>query len=105
MMKFLISLNIKVFYYDPYLKERFSATKLNSLDGLVKKTDIIFLSYVDQKFNPIVQVNHHKKIWDLWYHFSNSKLNRIFYKKSDFREFSILNSDSSKKIVKFANFK
>ena len=105
MMKFLMSLNIKVFYYDPYLKERFSATKLNSLDGLVKKTDIIFLSYVDQKFNPIVQVNHHKKIWDMWYHFSNSKLNRIFYKKSDFREFSILNSDSSKKIVKFANFK
>ena len=32
MMKFLESLNIKVFYFDPYLSENFSAQKVETFD-------------------------------------------------------------------------
>ena len=60
MMKFLESLNIKVFYYDPYLTEKFSATKVKSFEELCLNSEIIFLSYIDQHFNPIIQVKQEK---------------------------------------------
>ena len=101
MMKFLESLNIKVFYFDPYLKEEFNAKKVNSFDELISKTDIIFLSYVDQSFNPIIQVKENKKIWDIWYHFSNSKHNMVFHKASDFKNFTFTSIHSDKKVIQF----
>ena len=100
MMNFLESLNIKVFYYDPYLNEKFVAEKVDNLEELTLKSDIIFLSYIDQSFNPIIQVKNKKKIWDLWYHFSDSKFNKIFHKESDFKKFTPNNVDTSTKIVK-----
>ncbi len=103
MMNFLESLNIKVFYYDPYLSETFNATKVKNFEELTLNSDIIFLSYIDQHFNPIVQVKHKKKIWDLWYHFSDSKFNKIFHKESDFEKFSDISSDSNGNIVKLVN--
>ena len=101
MMKFLESLNIKVFYFDPYLSENFSAQKVETFEELSDKSDIIFLSYVDQSFNPIIQVKQKKRIWDLWYHFSESKFNKIFHKESDFKKFSTINTDKTAKVVKF----
>ena len=101
MMNFLESLNIKVFYYDPYLLEKFSATKVNSFEDLALKSDIIFLSYIDQHFNPIVQVKHEKNIWDLWYHFSESKYNRVFHKVSDFKKLELQKSNKNQKIIQF----
>tara|TARA_Y100000816_G_scaffold155680_1_gene111027 strand:- start:384 stop:1727 length:1344 start_codon:yes stop_codon:yes gene_type:complete len=101
MMKFLESLNIKVFYFDPYLSENFSAQKVETFEELSDKSDIIFLSYVDQRFNPIIQVKQKKRIWDLWYHFSESKFNKIFHKESDFKKFSTINIDKTAKVVKF----
>ena len=101
MMKFLESLNIKVFYFDPYLSENFSAKKVETFEELSDKSDIIFLSYVDQRFNPIIQVKQKKRIWDLWYHFSESKFNKIFHKESDFKKFSTINTDKTAKVVKF----
>ena len=100
MMNFLESLNIKVFYYDTYLNEKFVAEKVDNLEELSLKSDIIFLSYIDQSFNPIIQVKDKKKIWDLWYHFSDSKFNKIFHKESDFKKFTPNNVDTSTKIVK-----
>ena len=99
MMKFLESLNIKVFYYDPYLNEKFTATKINSFEELTLKSDIIFLSYVDQHFNPIIQVKHEKNIWDLWYHFSDSKFNKIYHKVSDFKKFQTQTSENDKNVI------
>ncbi len=99
MMKFLESLNIKVFYYDPYLSEKFTATKIKSFEELTLKSDIIFLSYVDQHFNPIIQVKHEKNIWDLWYHFSDSKFNRIYHKVSDFKKFQTQTSENDKNVI------
>ena len=55
-------------------------------------TDIIFLSYIDQHFNPIVQIKREKKIWDLWHHFSASRYNEIFHKDSDFKKFDFKSS-------------
>ena len=101
MMKFLESLNIKVFYFDPYLSENFSAQKVETFEELSDKSDIIFLSYVDQSFNPIIQVKQKKRIWDLWYHFSETKFNKIFHKESDFKKFSTINTDKTAKVVKF----
>ena len=101
MMKFLESLNIKVFYFDPYLSENFSAKKVETFEELSDKSDIIFLSYVDQRFNPIIQVKQKKRIWDLWYHFSETKFNKIFHKESDFKKFSTINTDKTAKVVKF----
>ena len=101
MVKFLESLNIKVFYYDPYLNNNFSAIKVKNLDELVSKSEIIFLSYIDQQFNPIIQVKQHKNIWDLWYHFSSSKYNNIFYKESDFKKYSDNSVKQSRNIIKF----
>jgi len=101
MMKFLESLNIKVFYFDPYLSENFSAQKVETFEELSDKSDIIFLSYVDQRFNPIIQVKQKKRIWDLWYHFSETKFNKIFHKESDFKKFSTINTDKTAKVVKF----
>ena len=100
MMKFLESLNIKVFYYDPYLDEKFTATKINSFEELTLKSDIIFLSYIDQHFNPIIQVKHEKNIWDLWYHFSSSRYNNIFHKESDFKKYSNDSVEQSRNIIK-----
>ena len=62
---------------------------------------MIFLSYIDQHFNPIIQIKQKKNIWDLWYHFSNSKFNKIFHKESDFREFTIKEPDTNQKIIHF----
>ncbi len=101
MMKFLESLKIKVYYYDPYLTEKFSATKVNSFEELCLNSEIIFLSYIDQHFNPIVQVKHEKNIWDLWYHFSDSKFNRVFHKVSDFKKFVTKISNKNQKIIQF----
>ena len=101
MMKFLESLKIKVYYYDPYLTEKFSATKVYSFEDLCLNSEIIFLSYIDQHFNPIVQVKHEKNIWDLWYHFSDSKFNRIFHKVSDFKKFVNQKSYKNQKIIQF----
>jgi len=101
MMKFLESLNIKVFYYDPYLTEKFSATKVKSFEELCLNSEIIFLSYIDQHFNPIIQVKQEKNIWDLWYHFSDSKFNRVFHKVSDFKKFVNQKSYNNQKIVQF----
>ena len=101
MMKFLESLNIKVFYYDPYLTEKFSATKVKSFEELCLNSEIIFLSYIDQHFNPIIQVKQEKNIWDLWYHFSDSKFNRVFHKVSDFKKFVNQKSYKNQKIVQF----
>ena len=78
MMNFIESLNIKVFYYDPYLTEKFAAKKVESLEELSLKSDIIFLSYIDQQFNPIIQVEHKKKIWDLWYSFLIQNIIKFF---------------------------
>ena len=61
-MNFLESLNIKVFYYDPYLSETFNATKVKNFEELTLNSDIIFLSYIDQHFNPIVQENTKKNL-------------------------------------------
>ena len=99
MMNFLESLKIKVFYYDPYLTDKFSAQKVESFEKLILNTDIIFLSYVDQHFNPILQIKHEKKIWDLWHHFSDSKYNKIFHKDSDFKKFNIIGTENKDKIV------
>ena len=99
MMKFLESLNIKVFYYDPYLTEKFSATKVKSFEELCLNSEIIFLSYIDQHFNPIIQVKQEKNIWDLWYHFSDSKFNRIYHKASDFKKFQTQTSVNDKKVI------
>ena len=99
-MKFLESLNIKVFYFDPYLSENFSAQKVETFEELSDKSDIIFLSYVDQRFNPIIQVKQKKRIWDLWYHFSESKFNKIFHKESDFKKFTPIDTDINGKIIK-----
>ena len=101
MMKFLESLNIKVFYYDPYLTEKFSATKVQSFEELCLNSEIIFLSYIDQHFNPIIQVKHEKNIWDLWYHFSDSRFNRVYHKVSDFKKFVTQNSNQTKKVIQF----
>ena len=101
MMKFLESLNIKVFYYDPYLTEKFSATKVKSFEELCLNSEIIFLSYIDQHFNPIIQVKHEKNIWDLWYHFSDSRFNRVYHKVSDFKKFVTQNSNQNKKVIQF----
>ena len=101
MMNFLKSLKIDVFYYDPYLTEKFDATKVKTFEELTSNCDIIFLSYIDQHFNPIIQIKQKKNIWDLWYHFSNSKFNKIFHKESDFREFTIKETDTNQKIIKF----
>jgi len=101
MMKFLESLNIKVFYYDPYLTEKFSATKVKSFEELCLNSEIIFLSYIDQHFNPIIQVKQEKNIWDLWYHFSDSKFNRVFHKVSDFKKFVTKISNKNQKIIQF----
>ena len=101
MMKFLESLNIKVFYYDPYLTEKFSARKVKSFEELCLNSEIIFLSYIDQHFNPIIQVKQEKNIWDLWYHFSDSKFNRVFHKVSDFKKFVNQESYKNQKIVQF----
>ena len=101
MMNFIESLNIKVFYYDPYLTEKFAAKKVESLEELSLKSDIIFLSYIDQQFNPIIQVEHKKKIWDLWYRFSDSKYNQVFHKLSDFKKFEDKNSEKNKKVIQF----
>ncbi len=103
MMNFLESLDVKVFYYDPYLNEEFTATKVENFEELTLNSDIIFLSYIDQHFNPIVQVKHKKKIWDLWYHFSDSKFNKIFHKESDFEKFSDRGYETGAKIVKLVN--
>ena len=101
MMKFLESLNIKVFYYDPYLTEKFSATKVKSFEELCLNSEIIFLSYIDQHFNPIIQVKHEKNIWDLWYHFSDSRFNKVYHKVSDFKKFVTQNSNQNKKVIQF----
>ena len=101
MMNFLESLNIKVFYYDPYLNEEFTATKVNNFEELTSNCDIIFLSYVDQHFNPIVQVKQDKNIWDLWYHFSDTKFNKIYHKASDFKKFRNKLLAKDKKIIQF----
>ena len=101
MMKFLESLNIKVFYYDPYLTDKFTAQKVETFDKLILNTDIIFLSYIDPNFNPILQVKQDKRIWDLWHHFSDSRYNKIFHKDSDFKKFNIINTDNNKKIIQF----
>ena len=101
MMNFLESLKIKVFYYDPYLVETFNAQKVDSYEKLIFNSDIIFLSYVDQHFNPIHQIKHEKNIWDLWYHFSESRYNNIFHKDSDFKRFDVNTNDKDEKIIKF----
>ncbi len=101
MMKFLESLNIKVFYYDPYLTEKFSATKVTSFEKLSFNSDIIFLSYIDQHFNPIIQVKHEKNIWDLWYHFSDSRFNKVYHKVTDFKKFVTQSSEQNKKVIQF----
>ena len=101
MMKFLESLKIKVFYYDPYLTETFEAQKVESFEELILNTDIIFLSYIDQHFNPILQIKRDKKIWDLWHHFSDSRYNKIFHKDSDFKKFNIEKSLENRKIIQF----
>ena len=101
MMNFLRSLNIDVFYYDPYLSEKFDATKVMTFEELTSKSDIIFLSYIDQHFNPIVQIKQKNNIWDLWYHFSDTKFNKIFHKESDFKIFTIKELDKNQKIVQF----
>ena len=101
MMEFLESLNIKVFYYDPYLVQKFNAQKVDSFDELILNTDIIFLSYIDQQFNPIIQIERKKKIWDLWYSFSDSKYNQVFHKLSDFKKFDNNNSEKNQKIIQF----
>tara|TARA_B100000989_G_scaffold122743_1_gene90737 strand:+ start:3221 stop:4564 length:1344 start_codon:yes stop_codon:yes gene_type:complete len=101
MMHFLESLNIKVYYYDPYLKEKFTAQKVETFEELSLKSDIIFLSYIDQQFNPIIQIEQNKKIWDLWYHFSNTKYNQVFHKLSDFSKFENNNSEKNQKIIQF----
>ena len=100
-MNFLESLKIKVFYYDPYLVEAFNAQKVESFEELIKQTDIIFLSYIDPHFNPILQIKQEKKIWDLWHHFSDSRFNQIFHKDSDFKKFNIINTENNKKIIQF----
>ena len=99
MMKFLESLNIKVFYYDPYIEEKFNAAQVYNFEELTLKSDIIFLSYIDQHFNPIIQLKHKKRIWDLWYHFSNSKFNMVFHKASDFKKFAISDNETNPKII------
>ena len=101
MMNFLRSLNIDVFYYDPYLSEKFNATKVITFEELTSKSDIIFLSYIDQHFNPIIQIKQKKNIWDLWYHFSDSRFNKIFHKESDFKIFTTKEPDINQKIVQF----
>ncbi len=101
MMEFLESLNIKVFYYDPYLTEKFSSTKVTSFEELSFNSDIIFLSYIDQHFNPIVQVKQDKNIWDLWYHFSDSRFNKVYHKVTDFKKFVIQSSEQNKKVIQF----
>ncbi len=101
MMEFLKSLNIKVFYYDPYLTEKFSSTKVTSFEELSFNSDIIFLSYIDQHFNPIVQVKQDKNIWDLWYHFSDSRFNKVYHKITDFKKFVIQSSEQNKKVIQF----
>ena len=101
MMEFLESLNIKVFYYDPYLTEKFSSTKVTSFEELSFNSDIIFLSYIDQHFNPIVQVKQDKNIWDLWYHFSSSRFNKVYHKDTDFKKFVIQSSEQNKKVIQF----
>ena len=101
MMNFLRSLNIDVFYYDPYLTEKFEATKVKTFEELTSKSDIIFLSYIDQHFNPIIQIKQKKNIWDLWYHFSDSKFNKIFHKESDFKKLTTKEPDINQKIVQF----
>ena len=101
MMNFLESLKIKVFYYDPYLTEKFSATKVTSFEELSFNSDIIFLSYIDQHFNPIIQVKHEKNIWDLWYHFSDSRFNKVYHKVTDFKKFVTQSSEQNKKVIQF----
>ena len=101
MMHFLESLNIEVYYYDPYLKEKFNAKKVETFEELSLRSDIIFLSYIDQQFNPIIQIERKKKIWDLWYSFSDSKYNQVFHKLSDFKKFDNYNSEKNQKIIQF----
>ena len=101
MMNFLKSLKIEVFYYDPYLIEKFDAKKVHSFDELSMQSDIIFLSYIDQQFNPIIQVKRNKNIWDLWHHFNESKYNRIFHKDSDFKNFKVIGDNLDTKIIRF----
>lgn len=101
MMNFLKSLKIEVFYYDPYLIEKFDAKKVHSFDELSMQSDIIFLSYIDQQFNPIIQVKRDKNIWDLWHHFNESKYNRIFHKDSDFKNFKVIGDNLDTKIIRF----
>ena len=39
-----------------------------------------------------------KNIWDLWYHFSDSKL-MIYHKVSDFKKFQTQTSENDKNVI------
>ena len=88
-----------MYFIMTYLAEKFDATKVKNFEDLTSKSDIIFLSYIDQHFNPIIQVKQKKRIWDLWYHFSDSKFNKIFHKESDFKKFSVINPELKQNII------
>jgi UDPglucose 6-dehydrogenase len=101
MLNFLRSLDIEVFYYDPYIIDSFDATKVCNLHELSSKSDIIFLSYADMNFNPILQVDLNKNIWDMWYQFSDSKFNKVYRKEYDFKKLNIAEYSTNNKIINF----
>ena len=83
-----------------FIEKEFVYPCYETAEELSLKSDIIFLSYVDPSFNPIIQIKHNKRIWDLWYHFSDTRFNKIFHKESDFKKFTPIGTDINGKIIK-----
>lgn len=78
MLDYCVDLDFDIKIYDSYvktieLKNNFKFERYSSLKDLVHKSEIVFLPYIDSKFNQLSIVKRNFLIWDIWDQVRSSK--------------------------------
>ena len=72
---YLIKNNFKVYFYDDYITDKIPGLERIDSKNLDKYSSLIFLPYVDQKFNSL---NFKGYIYDIWEQIDSSNVVRSF---------------------------
>jgi UDPglucose 6-dehydrogenase len=88
-------LKLNIFYYDKYVaKNRINCTRCRTIEDLVKRTDVVYISYYDKEFKKLEKIKPKNKkiyIWDNFDLISSKKVNK-FTNLSSFLDMKKINS-------------
>lgn len=91
LMKYAESIGLKVYFYDSYINEKINIGQRISEDDIEKYSNLLFLPYVDIKFNKFAASNFF--VLDIWHQISGENVFRTF------NNFNIINKETN--IYKF----